>query len=81
MLTESFMTLMNASSKEVIKTDQQKVPKLDTCKQRNLDSDQLYLYNLLRAHAISAERARLSAEQTHVNFSYKTTNGWLDCAI
>ena len=41
----------------------------DHCKQRNLDSDQLYsdLYNLLRAHAISAERARFSAEQAHVN--------------
>ena len=54
----------------VIIIDQQKVPKL-TSKQRNLDSDQLY----------SAERARFSAEQAHVNFSYKTAADWLDCAI
>ena len=55
----------------------------DHCKQRNLDSDQLFsdLYNLLRAYAISAERARFSAEQAHVNFSYKTAANWLDCAI
>ena len=46
----------------------------DHCKQLNLDSDQMYsdLYNLLQAHAISAERARFSAQQAHVNFSYKT---------
>ena len=43
-----------------------------TCKQRNLDSDQLYsdLYNLLRAHAISAEQAWFSAEQAHVKWIF-----------
>ena len=41
----------------------------------------IYIYNLLQAHAISAERARFSAEQAHVNFSYKTAADWLDCAI
>ena len=51
----------------------------------NVDSDQLYfdLYIACwrRAHAISAERAQFSAEQVHVNFSYKTAADWLDCAI
>ena len=35
----------------------------------------------LQAHEISAERARFSAGQAHVNFSYKTAADWLDCAI
>ena len=29
----------------------------------------------------AAERARFSAEQAHVNFSFKTADDWLDCAI
>ena len=29
----------------------------------------------------SAEWARFSAEQAHVNFSYETAADWLDCAI
>ena len=53
------------------------MPKL-TCKQRNLDSDQLYFITC--CEHVSAERARFFAEQAHVNFSYETAADWLELA-